>query len=65
MSLENGIEKIGKFDFLEEEGVEVVYLPWTPEISSGQIKKDLYDANSVDGESKTNHDEIDTDPGEK
>lgn len=52
----------GKFDFLKEEGVEVVYLPRTPEISSSQIKKDLYDANAVDGESKTNHDEINPDP---
>ena len=30
-----------KFDFLKEEGVEVVYLPRTPEISSTQIKSDL------------------------
>ena len=53
----------GKFDFLKEEGVEVVYLPRTPEISSSKIKKDLYDANAVDGESKTSHDDINTDPG--
>lgn len=33
----------GKFDFLEDEGVEVVYLPRTPEISTTQIKKDLYE----------------------
>ena len=52
----------GKFDFLKEEGVEVVYLPRTPEISSSQIKKDLYDANAVDGESKLNHSVINTDP---
>ena len=52
----------GKFDFLKDEGVEVVYLSRTPEISSSQIKKDLYDANAVDGESKTSHDEIDTNP---
>ncbi len=51
----------GKFDFLKEEGVEVVYLPRTPEISSSQIKHDLYDAASI-GESKTSHDEINTDP---
>ena len=51
----------GKFDFLKDEGVEVVYLPRTPEISSSQIKKDLYDANAVDGESKTSHDDIVTD----
>lgn len=51
----------GKFDFLKEEGVEVVYLPRTPEISSTKIKKDLYDANGV-GESATSHDDIDTDP---
>ncbi len=31
----------GKFDFLKEEGVEVVYLSRTPEISSSQIKSDL------------------------
>ena len=52
----------GKFDFLKEEGVEVVYLERTPEISSTKMKKDLYDANLVEGESKTSHEEIDTDP---
>lgn len=31
----------GKFDFLEDEGVEVVYLERTPEISTTQIKKTL------------------------
>ncbi len=31
----------GKFDFLEEEGAEVVYLSRTPEISTTQIKRDL------------------------
>lgn len=31
----------GKFDFLKEEGAEVVYLPRTPEISTTQIKKEL------------------------
>lgn len=31
----------GKFDFLKEEGVDVVYLPRTPEISTTQIKSDL------------------------
>lgn len=31
----------GEFDFLEEEGAEVMYLPRTPEISSTQIKSDL------------------------
>ena len=33
----------GKFDFLKEEGVEVVYLPRTPEISTTQIKNDLHE----------------------
>lgn len=32
----------GKFDFLKEEGVEVVYLERTPDISTTQIKNDLY-----------------------
>ncbi len=31
----------GKFDFLTEEGAEVVYLPRTPDISTTQIKADL------------------------
>lgn len=31
----------GKFDFLKDEGVEVIYLPRTPEISTTQIKSDL------------------------
>lgn len=31
----------GKFDFLKDEGVEVVYLPRTPEISTTQIKNNL------------------------
>ena len=31
----------GKFDFLEEEGAEVMYLPLTPEICSTQIKSYL------------------------
>lgn len=36
-----GDDWAGKFDFLKEEGVEVIYLPRTPEISTTQIKKDL------------------------
>lgn len=35
----------GKFDFLKEEGVEVVYLPRTPEISTTTIKNDLHGAD--------------------
>jgi glycerol-3-phosphate cytidylyltransferase len=52
----------GKFDFLEEEGVEVVYLPRTPEISSSKMKSDLNGADDAGGESRTSHDELDTDP---
>ena len=36
-----GDDSAGKFDFLDEEGAEVIYLPRTPEISSSQIKQDL------------------------
>ena len=36
-----GDDWCGKFDYLKEEGVEVVYLPRTPEISTTQIKEDL------------------------
>ncbi len=36
-----GDDWAGKFDFLKEEGAEVVYLPRTPEISTTQIKNDL------------------------
>ena len=31
----------GKFDHLKEEGVDIIYLPRTPEISTTQIKEDL------------------------
>lgn len=31
----------GEFDFLRVEGVDVIYLPRTPEISTTQIKRDL------------------------
>lgn len=37
----------GKFDFLKEEGVEVIYLSRTPEISTTQIKSDLVDGREV------------------
>ena len=36
-----GDDWAGKFDFLKEEGVEVIYLPRTPDISTTQIKNDL------------------------
>ena len=36
-----GDDWTGKFDFLKDEGVEVVYLPRTPDISTTQIKSDL------------------------
>jgi len=36
-----GDDWTGKFDFLKDEGVEVIYLPRTPEISTTQIKNDL------------------------
>jgi len=36
-----GDDWIGKFDFLEEEGAKVIYLPRTPEISTTYIKDDL------------------------
>ena len=42
-----GDDWTGAFDFLKDEGVEVVYLPRTPEISSTQIKHDL---NAPEGE---------------
>ena len=36
-----GDDWTGKFDFLKDQGVEVVYLSRTPEISTTQIKHDL------------------------
>ena len=35
----------GKFDFLKDNGVDVVYLERTPEISTTQIKTDLGEEN--------------------
>ncbi len=37
----------GRIDFLKEEGVEVVYLPRTPEISSSQIKTFMTQTQSM------------------
>ena len=37
----------GKFDFLKDEGCEVVYLPRTPEVSTTQIKEDLAERNKI------------------
>ena len=48
----------GKFDFLKEEGIEVVYLPRTPEISSSQIKKDLCDTDSTEAVCDITHEII-------
>lgn len=36
-----GDDWTGKFDFLKDEGCEVVYLPRTPEISTTRIKQEL------------------------
>lgn len=52
----------GKFDFLSDEGVDVIYLPRTPEISSTQIKRDLNSSHEAIRETKIQHDEIVTDP---
>lgn len=52
----------GKFDFLSDEGVDVIYLPRTPEISSTQIKRDLNSSQEAIMETKMRHDEIVTDP---
>lgn len=38
-----GDDWAGKFDFLREEGVDVIYLPRTPEVSSSQIRNDLHE----------------------
>ena len=45
-----GDDWAGEFDFLEEEGVEVVYLPRTPEISTTQIKADLAEMGKKEDE---------------
>ena len=37
----------GKFDFLKEEGCEVIYVPRTPEISSSQIKEELHSKKDI------------------
>jgi len=37
----------GRFDFLEDQGCEVVYLPRTPEISTSQIKVELSHKNTA------------------
>ena len=58
-----GDDWAGKFDYLKEEGVEVIYLPRTPEVSSSQIKKELYDANAVDSKNKADQNILDEHKG--
>lgn len=36
-----GDDWVGTLDYLKEEGIEVIYLPRTPEISTTKIKEDL------------------------
>lgn len=57
-----GDDWAGKFDFLKEEGVEVVYLPRTPEISTTQVKRDLHEAMDLETQSKMTHHDINTNP---
>ncbi len=45
-----GDDWTGEFDFLEEEGCEVVYLPRTPAISTTQVKHDLNNKQIESGE---------------
>ncbi len=40
-----GDDWVGKFDYLKATGVEVVYLPRTPEISTTEIKKGINPGN--------------------
>lgn len=44
-----GDDWCGSFDFLSSSGVDVIYLPRTPEISSTQIKADLGKYNGEEG----------------
>lgn len=44
-----GDDWMGKFDFLREQEIEVVYLPRTPEISTSQMKQDLKNHESPRG----------------
>ena len=43
-----GDDWAGKFDFLRDQGVEVVYLPRTPEVSTTRIKSDLAGSGRLD-----------------
>lgn len=52
----------GKFDFLKEQGVEVVYLQRTEEISSSQIKNDLCSGSTERVETQLSHNNLDTNP---
>ena len=52
-----GDDWAGRFDFLKDEGVEVVYLPRTPEISSTQIKMDMNTSNTFSALHQTDAEE--------
>lgn len=52
----------GKFDFLKDEGVDVVYLDRTPEISTTKIRSDLQENDLGEMFTQLLHDDIDTNP---
>lgn len=54
----------GKFDFLRDEDVEVIYLPRTPENSTSSIMKDLHALCAKTYDSKFNHNDIDLEPSQ-
>ncbi len=45
----------GKFDFLKEEGVDVIYLPRTEVISTTKIKRDLFGTTEISHKIQPKH----------
>ena len=54
-----GDDWVGKYDYLEEQGVTVVYTPYGKGVSSSSLKRDIYDRFEKMKEKTDNHLPID------
>lgn len=56
-----GDDWVGKYDYLKEQGVDVVYFPYGAGVSSSNLKKRIYDNYEEMKKKADNHFSVDTD----
>ena len=58
-----GDDWVGKYDYLKEQGVDVVYFPYGAGVSSTNLKKKIYDSYEKIREKTDNHFPLNADTG--